>query len=218
MSMHNEQMPRPTEAMRMAIALGPYSESFPWHLSHGTVTFEMRDGVSGALLAYWQKSNIVTRDAGILAARLFKDSQEPVSGRNNGLHMLAIGTGATGNILSPDAPQATQRKLNTEICRKAFSTTQYRNSSGIAVAIPTNIVDFTATFGESEAVGPLNEMGLISAYSSNPLSKNPINNGPDDYDATIDVSAKDLLANYLTFGVVTKPATAVVTITWRFTF
>lgn len=215
---YREQMPRPVEAMKMGLRLGPYTESFPWHLAHGTVIFEMRDSVTGALLAYWEKSNIVTRDAGILAARLFKNSQEPVAGRNNGLHMLAIGTGATGNLLSPDAPQATQRRLNTEIARKAFSSTQFRNGDGIAVAYPTNIVDFTATFGESEAVGPLNEMGLISAYSSNPLDKNLISNGPDDYDPTIDVSGKDLLANYLTFGVVVKPALAVVTITWRFTF
>jgi len=48
--------------------------------------------------------------------------------------------------------------------------------------------------------------------------QNPIENGPTDYDPTIDVSAKDLMANYLTFGVVTKPSTALLTITWRFTF
>ena len=31
-------------------------------------------------------------------------------------------------------------------------------------------------------------------------------------------STKDLLANYLTYGCVTKPANAILTITWRFTF
>jgi len=203
--------------MKMAMGFGPFAE-IALAASSGKVFFEMRDGTTGDLLEYWESENIITRDAGILAARLHKNSLEPVSGRNNGLYMLAIGTGATGNILSPDAPQATQRKLNVEIARKQFSSTQYRNGDGVAVAYPTNIVDFTTTFGESEAVGPLNEMGLISPYSTNPFSLNPINNGPYDYDSTIDVSALDLMSNYLTFGVVTKPATAVLTITWRFTF
>lgn len=218
MSKHSEQVSRPKEATRMGFAF-QYNENlcFP-QASSGQVIFEMRDAETGNLLSYWERSNIVTRDAGILAARLFKNSTDPVPGRHNGLNMLAVGTGATGSLLSPDAPQATQRKLNTEIARKAFVSTQFRNSDGVAVAYPTNIVDFTVTFGESEAVGPLNEMGLMATYSSNPLDKNPINNGPDFYDPTIDVTGKDLLVNYLTFGVVTKPATAVVTITWRFSF
>ncbi len=210
-----EQMGIKKSAVSMSMAV-QHCETFPWHLSYGNVIFEMR-GTGGNLLAYWEKPNIITKDAGILAARLFKNSLEPISSRNNGLHMLAIGTGATGNILSPDAPMDTQRKLNTEIARKPFSSVQFRNQDGVAVSYPTNIVDFTATFGESEAVGPLNEMGLVSTYSTNPFETNPIENGPHDYDPSIDVSDKDLLANYLTFGVVTKGA-AVVTITWRFTF
>jgi hypothetical protein len=132
--------------------------------------------------------------------------------------MLTIGTGATGNVLSPDAPTEEQRRLNSEIQRKAFASSTFRDESGVAVAYPTHIVDFTTTYGEAEAVGPLNEMGVISPYSDNPAVQNPIENGPTDYDPTIDVSAKDLMANYLTFGVVTKPSTALLTITWRFTF
>jgi len=54
--------------------------------------------------------------------------------------------------------------------------------------------------------------------SLNPAVTNPINNGPASYDPTIDVSGYDIIVNYLTFGVVTKPATAVVSITWRLTF
>lgn len=218
MANHSEKLPRPNDVTRVGLSLG-YGEMLHFsQISSGKVIFEMHDAKSDTLLTYWERSNIITRDAGILAARLFKNSQDPVPGRHNGLTMLAVGTGATGNLLSPDAPQATQRKLNTEIARKAFVSTQYRNADGVAVAYPTNIVDFTVTFGESEAVGPLNEMGLMAAYSTNPLEKNPINNGPDYYDPTIDVTGKDILVNYLTFGVVTKPATAVVTITWRFTF
>lgn len=178
----------------------------------GTFIFDMRDAKTGEQLAYFEKDNIITRDAGIAAAAHFKGDL------TGGLKMLAIGTGATGNLLSPDAPQATQRSLNNEIERKAFASTTYRTTEGVAVSYRTNIVDFTTTYAESEAVGALNEMGLLVPASINPATKNPINNGPSDYDPTIDVSGMDLLVNYLTFAVISKPATAVLSITWRLTF
>ena len=195
-----------------------YAESALFRMKAGTLIFDMWDAETGEQLAYWEKRNKITKDAGILGARLFKNSQDPNSGQNNGLVMLAVGTGATGNLLSPDAPSDGQRRLNEEISRKAFSATQFRNASGVAVAYPTNIVDFTATFGEGEGVGPLNEMGLMSTFSSNPATTNPIANGPNDYDASIDVTGKDLMANYLTFSVISKPSTAVLSLTWRLTF
>jgi hypothetical protein len=184
----------------------------------GSFIVDMRDGKTGEQLLYWEKDNVIVRDAGILAARLFRDSTEPNVGVNNGLKMLAVGTGATGSILSPDAPQVTQRALNTELARKAFASAVFRNLDGIAVSIPTNIVDFTTTFSESEAVGALNEMAVMSPFSSNPAVTNPILNGPANYDPTIDVSSLDLLANYLTFPVISKPSTAILSITWRLTF
>lgn len=186
--------------------------------SSGVLILEMTDARTGDVLVTWEKPNVITRDAGILAARLFKNSLEPNQGANNGLTMLGIGTGATGNLLSPDAPQTTQRQLNNEIARKAFASAQYRNSDGVAVAYPTNIVDFTATFGEAEAVGPLNEMALMSTFSSNPAVRNPIVSSPSSYDPTIDVTGKDLIANYLPFAVVSKPSTALLSVTWRLTF
>jgi hypothetical protein len=179
----------------------------------GSVIFDMRDARTGDALAFFEKDNLIVRDAGILAASLYSGNAV----NPNGLIMLAVGTGATGPILSPDAPTDIQRSLNSEIERKAFSSKQYRNSSGVAVAIRTNIVDYTVTFGEAEAVGPLNEMALVSTASPNPAITNPI---PTvfPYDETVDVTGMDLLANYLTFGVITKPATATLTITWRLTF
>lgn len=187
-------------------------------LAKGSFIFDMRDAETDEQLVYWESPNIIVRDAGILAARLFRDSTEPNPGVNNGLKMLAVGTGATGSILNPDAPQVTQRALNVELARKAFSSTVFRNLDGIAVSIPTNIVDFTTTFSESEAVGALNEMAVMSPFSSNPAVTNPILNGPANYDPTIDVSSLDLLANYLTFPVISKPSTAILSITWRLTF
>jgi len=183
----------------------------------GQVFFEMYDALTGEV-EVWEKSNVVTLDAGLLVARLMKDNKEP----KHGINMLAVGTGALGAILNPDAPSNQQRRLNNEIARKTFSETTFRDSNGAAVSIPTNVVDFTTIYGESEAVGPLNEMGLLSTISDN---TGVINNNPNDagqggqpYDPTIDVTKYDELVNYLTFSVISKPATSILTITWRLTF
>jgi hypothetical protein len=184
------------------------------NMVQGEVFFDMRDARTGRVLYTDHRKNIITLDAGIQAARLFKDPAEPA----HGINMLAVGTGATGALLSPNAPDNRQRKLNAEIQRKAFSTTQFRDSLGNAVAYPTNIVDFTCTFGEAEAVGPLNEMGLVSTISDN---ANILNLNPNTFptrSTSVDLSNYDVFINYLPFSVVTKPSTAVLTITWRLTF
>lgn len=184
----------------------------------GDVFVEMRDARSGDVLEYWEKRNIITLDAGILAARLFKDNAEP----NFGLNMLAVGTGALGSANNPDAPPPEQRVLNAELERKPFDSTTFRDSQGAAVAIPTNVVDFTTIYTQSEAIGALNEMGLLSTISANPAVTNPNPNaagqGGQPYDPTIDVTLYDMQVNYLTFGVINKPNTAILTITWRLTF
>lgn len=180
----------------------------------GEVFIELRDGSTGELLHSDHRKNVITLDASILVAMLARDPNS----RNYGVYMLAVGTGATGALLSPDAPDPRQRKLNGEIARKAFSSTTFRDGSGNAVAIPTNIVDFTCTFSESEAVGPLNEMGLISPISANPLVTNPNPNTFPTRDTTVDLSLYDILVNYLSYSVISKPSTATLSITWRLTF
>jgi hypothetical protein len=165
-------------------------------------------------LEYWEKDNIVTLDSGILAARLFRDNQEPPHGFN----MWAVGTGATGAILSPDAPDNRQRKLNAEIARKAFSSTTFRDPSGNAVAFPTNILDVTVIFGSGEAVGPLNELGILSTVSDNPAVTNPNPNSFPTRDTTLDLTNYDILGTYLTFSVFTKPGPSNLQLTYRLTF
>ena len=207
---HSERMRRTRQQVKMGLGLD-FAESGA-RPRKGTFIFDMRDARTGRQLKYFERDNIIVLDAGIAGAAHFKGDL------TGGLKMLAVGTGATGNILSPDAPQEGQRKLNNEIQRKLFSSTTYRTAGGVAVSYRTNIVDFTTTFLESEAVGALNEMGLLVPASINPAVRNPINNGPTDYDATIDVDGLDLMVNYLTFAVISKPATAVLAITWRLTF
>lgn len=184
----------------------------------GHVFFQMVDARTGEIQLKQDQKNVVTLDAGLLVARLMKDPQEPA----HGINMLAVGTGALGSVLNPDAPTNQQRRLNNEIQRKTFSETTFRDANGAAVAIPTNVVDFTTIYGESEAVGPLNEMGLLSTISDNTTIKNDNPNfagqGGQPYDPTVDVADYDILVNYLTFSVISKPATSILTITWRLTF
>lgn len=210
----NDHFGRPCEGFKMGMGIH-HGEDFRTGIYvQGHVFFDMRDAQTGRNLHAWDRKNLIVLDAGILAARLFKDPLEPA----HGINMLAVGSGATGSLLSPDAPDSRQRRLNVEIERKAFSSTTFRDASGNAVSIPTNIVDFTTVFGEAEAVGPLNEMGLLSTISANPSIKA---DNPDIFparDVTVDVSVLDILANYLSFSVISKPSTAILTITWRLTF
>lgn len=209
----------PCEQIKMSLNLGTFEEALsPGTPKSGKFIFDMRDEKTGEQLAYWEKKNLISLDAGLIAARLFKNSETPVAGRHNGINMLAVGTGATGNILSPDAPQATQRRLNTEIARKAFSSSTYRTAGGVAVAYPTNIVDFTCTFGASEAVGALNEMALMRTTYLSGVPAVPIPNQLSTYDPTFDVTGYDVLINYLPFMVIGKPSTAILSLTWRLVF
>lgn len=211
--MHKERFKRSRDGVNMGFELR-HADLAGLSQAKGEVFITLTDGKTGDVLQEIHKPNVITADASILAAILFRDPDS----RDNGANMLAVGTGATGSLLSPNAPDPAQRKLNTEIARKPWSTTVFRDSGGNAVAIPTNVVDFTCTYDESEAVGPLNEMGILSTISDNPLTLNP---NPDAYptrDLTRDLTQFDILVNYLTFGVLSKPATARLTITWRITF
>lgn len=180
----------------------------------GELFIEMVESGSGEVLLKEHLKNVITLDAGILAAMLFKSP----GSRPNGVYMLAVGTGATGALLSPNAPDPRQRKLNAEISRKSFSLTSFVDGSGNAVAYPTNVVDFRCTFDESEAVGPLNEMGLVSPISQNPMVSNPNPNSFPTRDVTLNLNLYDILVNYLTFSVISKPNTARLSLTWRLTY
>jgi hypothetical protein len=160
--------------------------------------------------------NIIVKDFSILIARLVKDSVEAP----HGAYVLAVGTGDTGwNPMAPPVATDLQRALMNEIERKAFTTTQFINETGTPVRYPTKTVDFIVTYSESEAVGPLVEMGLLGGnISTNMAVKNPNPNPIGSYDPTVDLTAYETLINYLTFPVINKPATATMTWVWRLTF
>lgn len=209
---YTERFPKPRDQFQMSLE-SLSVEAMPLLATlKGKYIITLTDEVTGEVLDHREAENIITLDAGILAALEFRNNLT-----RNSLNMLAVGTGATGNLLSPDAPDNRQRKLNTPLFRKAFATTTFRTALGVASAIPTNIVDFTTVFAGNEAVGPINEMALVSAINlAGPELPNP--NAYPVYDPTVDVVGLDVIVNYATFGVLVKPLGAILSLTWRLTF
>lgn len=181
----------------------------------GDVFMRVRDGKTGELQEEREHRNLVVLDASILIARLLKDNAEAPKG----IFALAVGTGDVGwNPLSPPAATNTQRALYSEITRKTFSSTQFIDGDGVPVAYPTKVVDYTTVFTESEAVGPLVEMGLLGGnISSNLAVRNPVTPANGVYSPTVNLTNYETLLNYLTFAVISKPATSTLEITWRLT-
>lgn len=179
----------------------------------GEVFFELRDAATGDLLDSRHYKNLIVRDAGVLIARLLANPDEP----RNGVNMLGVGTGAPGAALNPDAPTNSQRSLRAEIARKNV-TYKFRTSLGAESAVPTNIVDFTCTYNEGEAVGALNEMALLSTWSATQSTAAAVQvPNVTPYDATVDLRNYDTMLNILNFPVISKPGTATLTLTWRLT-
>lgn len=212
--MHTDRIPKARDGFKFSMrSLLQESLSIP-QMAHGEVFMELRDARTGELQDSRHVHNLITNDASVLAASMF------ASGRTGtaGLIMLAVGTGATGAVLSPDAPDPRQRKLNNEIARKGFTSTVYRTSGGAVSSVMTNVVDFTVTFNAGEAVGPLNEMGLLRTISDNPAVTHPNPNAFPTYDPTVDLSTLDVLVNFLTFSPISKATTSILSITWRLSF
>jgi len=197
-------------------ALRPWYEEKAQVRIRGDVFMTLRDGETQEVQDHREVRNLIVKDASILVARLMKSNTEPTKG----IFALAVGTGDVGwNPLAPPAPTNTQRALYSELTRKTFSQTQFIDASGVPTAIPTNVVDFSTIYTESEAVGPLVEMGLIGGnISTNLAVKNPVSppNGP--YNPAVDLTTKETMVNYLTFPVISKPATSTLEVVWRLSF
>lgn len=190
-----------------------FHEDARYHIK-GDVFLTLRDARTGEVQDHREVHNLVVRDASILIARLMKDSQEPP----HGVFCLAVGSGDVGwDPMNPPSPTNTQRSLYSEISRKTFTETAFIDAGGLPVAYPTNVVDFTTTFTESEAVGPLVEMSLLGGnIVISP--RNPVTPPNGSYDPTVDLTTKETEVNYLTFPVINKPATSTLTTVWRLTF
>lgn len=164
----------------------------------GQFTMILRDSKTGAVLEERTGKNIIVNSASVLISRLLKDNSEP----DAGISYLAMGTGASGwNLQNPPQPSTSQTALENEIARKAFTTedvTFVDPDTGDPTVVPTNVVDYTATFAETEAVGPIVEMGLFGG------------------DAT-DAADSGTQVNYRTFPVINKTNSMTLTIIFRIT-
>lgn len=161
--------------------------------------------------------NVITKDFSLLMARLAKDPLEP----RHGIFALAVGSGDAGwDLQNPPVETEDQRSLHSEIGRKPFVETEFIDTvSGNPTTQPTNVIDFTTTFVEAEAVGAIVEMGLVGGDVNEDTSiTNPITPPSGPYDEALDVTDYDILCNYLTFPVINKPATARLQIVWRISF
>jgi len=164
----------------------------------GAWRMTLKDSKTGVVIEERRGTNIIVNSASVLIARLLKDSHEP----DGGITYLAVGTGGVGwDLQNPPQPSNTQTELENEIARKAFTTqdvTFIDPDTGDPTVVPTNVVDFTCTFAETEAVGPLVEMGLFGG------------------DAT-DLADSGTEVNYRTFPVINKTNSMTLTIIFRIT-
>jgi len=187
----------------------------------GEIFWELRDAQTGVTKG--GKLNVVTLDASILIARLMKGTGAPIAHQcepNFGVFALAVGTGDIGwNPLNPPPATNTQRSLFNELARKQIATTSFIDGDGAISGVPTNVVDFTTTYSESEAVGVLTEMGLLGGdVDTNMSVTNPVLPPNGTYDPTVNLVGKDTLVNYVTFPAISKPPTSTLSWTWRLTF
>jgi hypothetical protein len=186
----------------------------------GEIFWTLRDVQTGEE-THGHFKNVVTMDASILIARLMRSSASPhVSEPNFGVYALAVGAGDVGwNLQNPPPASKTQRSLYNEIGRKAIASSSFIDGNGSVSGIPTNVVDFTTVFSESEAVGPIVEMGLIGGdVSTNMSVRSPVLPPNGAYDPTVNLVGMDTLVNYLTFPVINKPPTSTLSWTWRLSF
>jgi len=205
-------------AMRFAL-INLAVDKYPRERMRGECFWVLRDTATGQE-THGHVKNVVTLDASILLATFMKGTGAPVPNvcvPSFGIYALAVGTGdVSWNPMAPPPPTITQRSLFNELARKQVASTSFIDEGGVISGVRTHIVDFTTTYTEAEAVGPLTEMGLLGG-DIDPImtNRNPILPPNGSYDPTVDTTGKDILVNYVTFPAINKPATSTLSWTWR---
>ena len=163
----------------------------------GHVRAILRDTKTGKEQFFDLGENIVVNDASIIVASLVTDPTSRV-----GLTHLAVGTGyGTGTPQNPQPAERTDDKLETELFRKVFNRTAFIDGDGNETVTPTSVVDYETIFTETEAVGPITEMGLLSSTTD-----------------VVGDTANTMLFNHRRISVMNKPSTATLTIIFRISY
>ena len=151
---------------------------------------------NGLLIKEYNQHNIIVNTASILIARLLKDSTEPSAG----ISYLGVGSGnASWDYMDPPAPTTSQTLLENEFDRKAIELTTFVDpETGEPIETPTNIVDYSVTYGEAEGVGPIMELSLFGG------------------DATESIDSGTMV-NWRTFPVINKTNSMTLTVIFRIT-
>lgn len=140
--------------------------------------------------------NLIVANASKFMARRMR----PGASWGAGITHLEVGTGfGTGTAQTPQPENPLQTALKTPLFRKAISSWTYLDTTGTATAVETNILKLTTNFAESEANGPLVEMGLFGGDAVNTLGSGQ-------------------MFNYKTVPVITKNNTMQLTIDWKLSF
>lgn len=152
--------------------------------------------------------NVIVETSSLLIARLLADGQTSIdpTGPKHGVRVLAVGTGDPNwDPNNPPEATSTQVTLEAELARKRFANVTFirTDGSGLPANTITNIIDFQTVFSESEAVGPIVELGLFGGGTGN---------------ENIDITANSgTMINYRTLPVINKPNTATMSIIFRLT-
>jgi hypothetical protein len=156
----------------------------------------MRAYENGNLVHEYISPNIIVNTASILIARLLKDNTEPQAG----ISYLAVGSGSGAwDPFDPPAPSTAQTRLENEFYRKPIDLSTFVHpETGEPTTVKTNIVDYSVSFGEGEAVGPILELGLFGG------------------DATSELGSGTQV-NWRTFPVINKTSTMTLTVIFRIT-
>lgn len=152
--------------------------------------------------------NIIVDSASLLIARLLASGQTSLDplGPAHGIWVLAVGTGEPGwDTSNPPAATTSQVTLQAELARKQFANVNFvkTDGSGLPASTITNILDFQTVFSESEAVGPIMELGMFGGGTGTEDLVNTPNSGT--------------MINYRTIAVINKPNTATMSIIFRIT-
>lgn len=158
--------------------------------------FKTQTMVGGKIYKQQKVKNLIVDKASIFMAKRML----PGTSWGKGIEYLAVGVGyGSGTPQSPEPEDASYTTLRNELARTMVDSYTYLDASGNPTQTETNVVQYTFTFGTSEANGGLCEMGLFGG------------------DAT---STKDsgYMFNYKVFPVWNKSSDVELTIAWKITF
>lgn len=143
----------------------------PWHeIDPNCGIIDPRFGIldlsNVEVLHTYEENNLIVNQASVLMAQ----RMAPGNLGTAGIGYLAVGTGVgTGSTSAPQAEDPAYIKLRNEVFRKGITSWTYLDAAGGVVASPpagVGRIEFTTTFGPTEANFDLVEMGLFGGVAS----------------------------------------------------